>query len=112
MCTRSLAKAFSPLGPFIEPLGLGLFIEPLSSSTRTKSSNNVVHEGVGVSTGGDGDGGGFGFRGGGQGGPPVSRITSDQYKVPEGGHVALHVTDLEYTQTSASDPHGFQQCRL
>ena len=52
------------------------------------------------------------FGGGGQGGPPVSRIRSDQYKVPEGGHVALHVTDLEYTQTSASDPHGFQQCRL
>ena len=65
-------------------------------------------------TRGEDDGGaGFDdFGGGGQGGPPVSRITSDQYKVPEGGHVALHVTDLEYTQTSASDPHGFQQCRL
>ena len=37
--TSSLAKAFSPWGPSIEPpVALGFFIEPLSSSTRMKSS--------------------------------------------------------------------------
>eukprot|EP00964_Phaeocystis_antarctica_P150864 scaffold118371_cov45-Phaeocystis_antarctica.AAC.1 len=37
MCTSSLAKAFTPLGPFIEPTGKGSFIETLSSITRAKS---------------------------------------------------------------------------
>merc|ERR1719149_120913 len=55
--TSSLAKAFSPPGPSIEPTGLGFFIEPLSSSTRTKS--------IGVAHGlGDGGGGGGGGAGG------------------------------------------------
>ena len=56
--TSSLAKAFSPLGPSIEPWGGGLCIEPLSSSTRMKS--------IGVAQGGLGEGGG-GDRGGGDG---------------------------------------------
>ena len=55
MCTRSLAKAFSPLGPSIEPLGLGFFIEPLSSITRAKSSW-YAQGGLGDGGGGDGDG--------------------------------------------------------
>ena len=53
--TSCLAKTFSPT---IEPWGLGFFIEPLSSSTITKS--------IGVAQGGLGDGGGDG--GGGLGG--------------------------------------------
>ena len=58
--TSSLAKAFSPLGPSIEPSGKGFFIEPLSSSTRMKS--------IGVAQGGLGEGGG-GEGGAGGGGP-------------------------------------------
>ena len=58
--TSILAKAFSPLGPSIEPTGLGFFIEPLSSSTRTKSTA--------VAQGGLGEGGGDGEGGGGKGG--------------------------------------------
>jgi len=50
--TSCLAKAFSPPGPSIEPLGRGFFIEPLSSSTRAKS--------IGVAQAGLGDGGGGG----------------------------------------------------
>ena len=65
MCTRSLAKAFSPSGPSIEPLGLGLFIEPLSSITRAKSSW-YAQGGLGEGGGGEGDGGG-GLGGGGDG---------------------------------------------
>ena len=58
--TSSLAKAFSPLGPSIEPpLSLGFCIEPLSSSTRMKS--------IGVAQGGLGDGGEGGAGGGGPG---------------------------------------------
>ena len=42
MSTSPLAKAFDPLGPSMEPLGLGLsFIEPLSSSNRAKSIGTV-----------------------------------------------------------------------
>jgi hypothetical protein len=59
--TSFLAKAFSPSGPSIEPLGLGFFIEPLSSSTRTKSISVAQ---VGLS----GLGGGLGEGGGGVGG--------------------------------------------
>ena len=57
MCTRSLAKAFSPLGPSNEPLGRGLFIEPLSSITRAKSSW-FAQGGLGEGGGGEGEGGG------------------------------------------------------
>ena len=54
-----MAKALSPLGPFIT-----LYIEPLSSSTRTKSSS----VGQGGDTGGIGGGAYFdGLRGGGGG---------------------------------------------
>eukprot|EP00964_Phaeocystis_antarctica_P147015 scaffold113480_cov48-Phaeocystis_antarctica.AAC.2 len=52
MFTSFFAKAFSPPGPSIEPSGRGIFIEPLSSSTRAKS------------TGGGGNGGGSGGDGG------------------------------------------------
>jgi len=67
MCTRSLAKAFSPLGPSIEPLGRGFFIEPLSSITRAKSSW-YAQGGLGEGGGGEGEGGGgLGEGGGGEG---------------------------------------------
>merc|ERR1712086_1200623 len=66
--TSSLAKAFSPPGPSIEPMGLGFFIEPLSSSTGTKSTG-VAQGGLGDGGGGgEGDGGGSeGDGGGGEG---------------------------------------------
>ena len=60
--TSCLAKAFDPLAPSSEPSGRGFFIEPLSSSNRTKSSAqevDVVDDGGGGS-GGGGDGGGAG----------------------------------------------------
>ena len=59
--TSLLAKAFSPLGPSIEPSGLGFFIEPLSSSSRAKSID-VAQDGL------DGGGGWLGLGGGGGGG--------------------------------------------
>ena len=73
MDTSSLAKAFSPLGPSIEPSGRGSFIEPLSSSTRAKSTwyaQGGLGEGgggPGEGGGGSGDGGGLGEGGGGSG---------------------------------------------
>jgi len=68
--TSCLAKAFIPLGPSIEPSGRGFFIEPLSSSTRTKS--------IGVAQGGLGALGGLG--GGGDG----ETCTGENLK---GGHI-------------------------
>eukprot|EP00964_Phaeocystis_antarctica_P161757 scaffold134300_cov66-Phaeocystis_antarctica.AAC.1 len=59
MFTSFLARAFSPPGPSIEPSGFGFFIEPLSSSTRAKST--------GVAQGGLGGGGGGGGGGAGEG---------------------------------------------
>ena len=58
--TSCLAKAFSPPAPSIEPSGSGFLIEPLSSSTRTKS--------IGVAQGGLGEGGAKGNGGGGSDG--------------------------------------------
>ena len=70
--TSSLAKAFSPLGPSIEPSGKGFFIEPLSSSTRAKSigvaQGGLGGGGGGVEGGGGGDGDGEGGEGGAGGG--------------------------------------------
>ena len=63
------AKAFDPLAPSIEPSGGGVFIEPLSSSTRAKSTG-VAQGGLGGG-GGEGEGaeggGGLGDGGGGEG---------------------------------------------
>ena len=68
--TSCLAKAFSPLGPSIEPSGKGFFIEPLSSSTRAKSIG-VAQGGLGGGGGGGGvEGGGGGGVEGGEGGGP------------------------------------------
>ena len=53
-----MASSFSPPAPSNEPCGLGLFIEPLSSSTNTKST------GVAQGGGGMGIGGGEGGEGG------------------------------------------------
>ena len=66
--TSCLAKAFSPPGPSIEPTGRGFFIEPLSSSTRAKSTG-VAQGGLGEGGGGgEGKGGGgLGDGGGGKG---------------------------------------------
>ena len=68
--TSFLAKAFSPPGPSIEPSGLGLFIEPLSSSTRAKST--------GVAQGGLGDGGGGLGGGDGGGGEGAGGVGEDE----------------------------------
>ena len=64
--TSCLAKAFDPLAPSSEPSGRGFFIEPLSSSNRTKS---IAHGGGGGDGGGGLGGGGLG--GGGEGGGGV-----------------------------------------
>ena len=62
--TSFFAKAFSPPAPSIEPWGLGLFIEPLSSSTNMKSTG--VAQGGSDDDGGGGEGeGGSGLDGGG-----------------------------------------------